>query len=121
MNRRPILAVGGAAASLLLVGGCGGGSSAFCDAVTDDMASSAVVFNPVVPGGGADTGTASVENRIAFMDGVEEPPEGLEEEWTTFRDYLDEVQGAGETPVVQPDEVDEAREALFDAQMECRE
>ncbi len=92
-----------------------GGSSAFCDAVNDDTAAAAVVFNPVIPG--YDSGPTSPEARLSFMEDVGEAPEGLSEEWETFGDYLEEYDPA--TFEAEPDDVTKARDALSDAASEC--
>lgn len=87
----------------------------FCDAVVGDRATSAVVFNPVIPGVSTG-GTASIENRLAFLDGTA-PPEGLEAEWDAFRAHLEGLDP--EVYSIPGDEVDQAREALFEASMAC--
>ena len=113
--RRNVLG-GAVVAATAMLSGCGG-SSAFCDAVNDDLAASAVVFNPVLPG--YDSGAVSRQARLSFMDGVGEAPEGLEEEWVVFTEYLEAYDP--DVFVPESDEVTSARMALSDAASGCRD
>ncbi len=98
---------GGAAGS-----SSGSGEDAYCDAVEADTASAAVAYNPVLPGMGVD-----VDGILDFL-ATAGAPDGLEAEHETWVAYLEERDPEEFAP--EPDDVAEAREALFEAQMECR-
>ncbi|GAB3079220.1 hypothetical protein [Nocardioides zeae] len=89
-----------------------GGNTAFCDAVEADNASAAVAYNPVLPGQNVD-----VDGILDFLK-TAGAPDGLEAEQETWVAYLEDKDPEEFAP--EPDDVAAAREALFDAQMECR-
>lgn len=92
--------------------GSGNGDDAYCDAVEADTASAAVAYNPVLPGMGVD-----VDGILDFL-ATAGAPDGLEAEHETWVAYLEEKDPEEFAP--EPDDVAAAREALFDAQLECR-
>lgn len=92
--------------------GSGGGDDAYCDAVEADTASAAVAYNPVLPGMGGD-----VDGILDFLAAAG-APDGLEAEHETWVAYVEEKDPEEFAP--EPEDVAEAREALFDAQLECR-
>ncbi|MDT9594752.1 hypothetical protein RDV89_16820 [Nocardioides zeae] len=91
--------------------GGSGGSGDYCDAVADDTQGAATAYNPAIPGQG------SVDAKLAFLEAAG-APEGLEDEHETWVAHLEGLDPEAFEP--EPDDVAEAREALFDAQMDCR-
>lgn len=83
----------------------------YCDAVNDDLASAAVAYNPVLPGMG------DLEANLAFLE-TAGAPEGLEAEHDLWVDYVENIDPETFTP--EPDDVAAARDALFEAHMDCR-
>ncbi|MDQ1106580.1 hypothetical protein [Nocardioides zeae] len=92
-------------------GGDRGGDTC-CEAVEADTASAAVAYNPVLPGMNVD-----IDGILDFLE-TAGAPDGLEAEHETWVAYLEDKDPEEFAP--EPDDVAEAREALFDAQLECR-
>ena len=80
-----------------LLTGCSGGSSQFCDSLTED-GTGARIFTPYVAWG---SGPGEAESRLAAMDGIDEVPADVSEQWDTWRAHLSaisEAERAGEAP-----------------------
>ena len=104
----------------LTLSACGGGD-AYCSTLTDNSDVSATVFTAVVPGM---VTSEQVDERLALLEQVQDDvPEELQEDFTTWQGFLDEVgpkldseDPADTTAVIEAadDEVDAAGEALSD-------
>ena len=109
-----------APALALTLSACGGGD-AYCSTLTDNSDVSATVFTAVVPGM---VTSEQVDERLALLEQVQDDvPEELQEDFTTWQGFLDEVgpkldseDPADTTAVIEAadDEVDAAGEALSD-------
>ncbi|MCT1436368.1 hypothetical protein [Brachybacterium paraconglomeratum] len=104
----------------LTLGACGG-ADAYCSTLSDNAQLSATVYTSVVPGM---VTSEQADERLALLGELEgDVPEDLQEDFTTWQDYLEEVgpkldsqEPEDMTAVIDAgdDEVDAAREALFD-------
>ena len=105
----------------LTLSACGGGNSAYCSTLADNSDVSATVYTAVVPGM---VTSEQVDERLALLEQVQDDvPEELQEDFTTWQGFLDEVgpkldseDPADTTAVIEAadDEVDAAGEALSD-------
>ena len=105
----------------LTLSACGGGNSAYCSTLTDNSDVSATVYTAVVPGM---VTSEQVDERLDLLEQVEgDVPEELQEDFTTWQSFLEEVGPKLEsedpedmTAVIEAadDEVDAAGEALAD-------
>ncbi len=100
----------------LALAGCGGGQGDFCEVLTDDSKTAATVFTPVIPGM---VDESMVRERLDLVDQIEDPPEDLEDDLDTWREYLQTaLENVDDNPNALidagTDEVDAAQKALFD-------
>lgn len=115
-----LVALGGATA--LVLTGCGNDGQEFCDRVQEPEWS-AVVFSTYAA---TEDPAARAGQRIELLDGLEAPTDELEDDFKTWMTYLEELEGMelGDPEVfdIATDEVEAAREDLFDDQLhECLE
>lgn len=104
----------------LTLSACGGGD-AYCSTLTANSDISATVYTAIVPGMVA---SEQVDERLALLEQVQDDvPEELQEDFTTWQGFLEEVgpllesdDPADTTAVIEAgdDEVDAAGEALAD-------
>lgn len=82
----PTLAVTTAA---LTLSACGGGADAYCTTLTDDTATAAVVFTPLIPGMNS---AEDAQTRLDLVTAAEEDvPEDLAEDLSTWKSYLEDA------------------------------
>ncbi|UQN28661.1 hypothetical protein [Brachybacterium kimchii] len=99
----------------LTLAGCGAGQGDFCEVLNDNTDLAATVFTPVIP---EMVDATTVQQRLDLVDQIEDPPSDLEDDLTTWRNYLqkalDNIDDATAVINAGTDEVDAAQEALFD-------
>lgn len=116
--RRTLLPALASTAAVLSLTACGDGSGAYCETLTDDSATAAVVYTSLIPE------MNSVEDAQARLDLViaaeEDVPDELAEDLSTWKSYLE---GAVQDMETDPnavfaeansDEVSSAGDALFE-------
>ena len=100
--------------AMTLGAGCSGAGSAYCDTLTENSATSATVFTPVIPGM---TTSAEVDTRLALLDEVgDDVPEDLRADFDAWQAHLEEARD-----LLDSDEAGAANEVLSSADAGARE
>jgi hypothetical protein len=104
------------ASAAILLTGCGGSDGDFCAAVDADLGAAATAFAPYISFG---SGPEMPQQMLDFLDRIKEPPEDLADDLAIWKERVREVRDAevdGEVSKVvrEPDDVQAARDALFD-------
>ncbi len=63
----------------------GGGATSVCEVLTDDTRTAATLFAAVIPQMNT---VDEIKARLALLDAVPTPPEGLEADWEAWREFL---------------------------------
>ena len=86
MRRSPLLVLG-ATAALLTLGACSSGGSEFCTTLTDNSATAATAFTPLIPGMNT---VDEAQARLDLLTSAEaDVPEDLEGDFFAWKGYLE--------------------------------